>query len=273
MSVKRKVIKTLSDLGLIEAAHEVRGFASLAKPATLLKTVRSRIQGAPDGLPVPPGRLIYLVAGTYDVDWFLTLGRRGADAIRDTLARNNIDISKFAAMLDFGCGCGRVMRYFADLKNVAVHGCDYNSRLIDWCAKGLTFAKVKTNQLPPPLPYDAGTFDFVYALSVFTHLGEDLQFAWMDEMRRVIKPGGYLYMTTHGDSYLPRLDEDERRRYQADELVIRRQHLAGKNVCNAYYSQRYVRTRLTRGCEVVDFIPQGAAGNPTQDVYLMRFAV
>ena len=271
MSFKRGLIQTMSNLGLIGAAHEVRGLTSLAKPRTLLSTLRSRIAEAPDGLPIPPPRLTYLVAGTYDVECFLTFGRRGADAILRMLARNGIDINRFGAMLDWGCGSGRVLRYFNDLPSVDVHGCDYNPRLTAWCASELTFAKISTNRLEPPLPYDDATFDFVYALSVFTHFGQDLQFAWIDEMRRVIRPGGDLYFTTHGDSYLPRLEGVERDSYLADELVIRRQHLAGKNICNAYYSRNYVEKNLTRGCTIVDFEPEGAEGNPTQDAYLVRF--
>jgi ubiquinone/menaquinone biosynthesis C-methylase UbiE len=65
------------------------------------------------------------------------------------------------------------------------------------------FAQFEVNGLAPPLAYEANHFDFIYALSVFTHLPESLQTAWMSELARVLKPGGYLLMTTHRECYLP----------------------------------------------------------------------
>jgi SAM-dependent methyltransferase len=268
---KRKIIDTLTEMGMIEVVNEARGLATMAAPRVLFGNASHRLRGQADGWPIPPSRLIYLVAGTYDIEWFLTLGRRGVQAIRDTLSRNQIDLNSFSAMLDFGCGCGRVIRHFQDLPATKVYGADYNRKLVDWCDRHLTFAAFRANELAPPLPYDDDSFDFVYALSVFTHWGEELQFAWIDEMRRVIKPGGHLFMTTHGQSYLPGLSDDERRAFLDDELVVRRGHLAGKNICTTFYTEKYVRDQLTRGCEVVDFVPEGAKGNPTQDAYLLRF--
>lgn len=46
--------------------------------------------------------------------------------------------------------------------------------------------------------YPAGTFDLVFAISVFTHLDEDYQFAWLKELQRVTKPNAVLILTTSG---------------------------------------------------------------------------
>lgn len=271
MSLKRAVVTTLTQLGLVEAINEVRGAATLLSPRLLAGNSQYRRRGAPDGQPIPPSRLIYLVSGAYDIDWFLTLGERGAHAIRETLARNGVAIESMGSLLDFGCGCGRVIRYFSNLTGAAIHGSDYNERLVEWCSVNLKFATFRPNQLEPPLSYDAATFDFVYSLSVFTHWGENLQLAWMKEMRRIIRPGGYLLMTIHGESYLKGLSDLERAQFASGELVVRRGHLPGKNICTAFCSEQYVRTRLADGCSVVDFVPEGALGNPTQDLYLLRF--
>ena len=45
---------------------------------------------------------------------------------------------------------------------------------------------------------------------------------------------------------------------------------AGENICVAFHPEKYVRDELARGWEFVDFVEQGAAGNPLQDVYLLR---
>ena len=41
-------------------------------------------------------------------------------------------------------------------------------------------------------------------------------------------------------------------------------------MCGAYHPEIYVRERLARGFQVVEFVPEGAAGNPYQDAYLLR---
>jgi len=61
-------------------------------PSKLKKRVRtvalnavSRLKGAPDGLPLPPAELMFLVQGTTNIREFLTDGRGTAQGILDVL--------------------------------------------------------------------------------------------------------------------------------------------------------------------------------------------
>jgi hypothetical protein len=92
----------------------------------------------------------------------------------------------------------------------------------------------------------------------------------MAEMRRVLAPGGWLLITTHGDSYAGDLAPGERAAFAAGRLVVRESGEAGSNVCGAYHPPAWVRSTLSAGFEVVDFRPEGAAGNPHQDLWLLR---
>ena len=224
----------------------------------------------PDDLPLPPLKLVHLVAGSHDVDWFFKGGQAGAACIREVLQRNGLAIENFRKILDFGSGCGRVIRYWKNLIHVEVYGSDYNPELVAWCQTNLPFAEFKKNELQPPLSFNSGEFDFIYSLSVFTHLPEDLQTPWMQELTRVIAPGGYLLLTTHGDYYMDILNEDDKGKFAADQLVVRRSDVAGSNDCNVYHPEKYVRERLAVGFDVVDFIPRGSKGTPFQDLYLLR---
>jgi SAM-dependent methyltransferase len=224
----------------------------------------------PDRLPIPPPWLLFLVAGTADVSWFLRTGRLGFESLIETLSRNGIEPRELSAVLDFGCGCGRVIRYWKDWKGTRIHGVDYNPRLVEWCRRNLPFASFAVNQSEPPLPFARGELDFVYALSVFTHLSESAQTAWMGEMARVIRPGGHLLLTTHGESYLDQLSENERSAFRSGALVVVEEAAQGTNLCNAFHPVEYVKERLAREWEVVDFVPMGARGNPHQDLFLLR---
>lgn len=227
------------------------------------------IEGS-DGLPVPAAVLRFLVAGTEDLPWFLRSGKLGAQSLVDVLARQGKTLNQFQRVLDFGCGCGRVTRHLKGLTGAEVHGSDSNPHAVHWCEQYLSFARFQVNSLAPPLPYAAGTFDFVYAFSVVTHLTEPLQAQWMEELRRILTPGGYLLLSVHGDACLEWLMPAERAEYRKGELVIRDGDVAGTNYCRTHHPESYVRGVLARGFEVVDFIPEGAKGNPPQDAYLLR---
>ncbi len=222
------------------------------------------------GRPIPPGHLIFLIANTEDVSWYLDTGALAAKSIRGILAKNGLAIENFASILDFGCGVGRVTRHWADLEGPKLSGTDYNPRLVRWCASKLPFAKFEVNQLDRPLNNPPGSFDFIYCLSVFTHLSEPLQRFWMDELSRVLVLGGYLLITAHGDHYLPMLSPTEQREYRSGRPVVQKANRPGSNDCAAFHPESYVRANLAREYEVVDMIPEGALGNPSQDLYLLR---
>ena len=126
---------------------------------------------------------------------FALVGRDGANAIvgavrRVAPARPPLD------WLDFGCGCGRIARYLLESDAVATYaGVDVDAPQVAWAARNLAgrFALMRGQ---PPLPFPDGAFDVAVAVSVFTHFSEEEQFAWLAEIRRVLKPGGLLVATT-----------------------------------------------------------------------------
>jgi SAM-dependent methyltransferase len=222
------------------------------------------------GVAIPPGHLIHLVAGTTRSDWYLGSGKVGADTLADTLAKNGANIDDLSAILDFGCGVGRVLRFLPALTRARLYGCDYNPKLIAWCRRNLPMATFQTNNLVGRLAYDDNAFDLAYALSIFTHLTEAQHVFWINELRRVLKPGGYLFVTTHGTFYEPHIPADKMERYRAGELVVTNSEREGTNHCAAFHPEKYVREHLAKGWEIIDFIPQGARGNPSQDAWLLR---
>ncbi|HEY1186685.1 MAG TPA: class I SAM-dependent methyltransferase [Gemmata sp.] len=222
-------------------------------------------------LPLPPEVLRLMVAGTDDPEWFVTAGRRAAESLTTLLARNGIDIERCGSVLDFGCGCGRVIRHLLHLP-AALHGCDSNPIGVEWCAGHLPAGRFAVNALESPLPYDAGAFDLVYAFSVFTHLPLELQRHGMRELRRVLKPGGVLVLSLHGGALRGKLTRAERADYRAGRLVVRGADLAGTNHCATFHPPEFVRTVLADGFEVLDHAREGAKGNPPQDAWVLRRA-
>lgn len=102
-------------------------------------------------------------------------------------------------VLDFGCGAGRTLRHFLSEAELGEFwGCDIDAASIDWMQKALCPPlHVARNGPAPPLPFEDGTFDLVWAVSVFTHLA-DTWSAWLVEMHRILAPEGILIATFMG---------------------------------------------------------------------------
>ena len=67
--------------------------------------------------------------------WTGLLGPDTGKQIADSPARKKLE-----TMLDFGCGCGRILRWWASLKDSCeIWGCDYNADLIAWCQRRLSY--------------------------------------------------------------------------------------------------------------------------------------
>ena len=226
---------------------------------------------AADGLPVPPARLRVQAGPRHaDAQFFLRSGNAHAELIRELLAEAGTSVDSLGALLDWGCGCGRVLRHWSSLPNTDVYGCDINPRMVDWCRDNLAFAEVELNAVAPPLSYADASFGLMYAFSVMTHLPEELQHAWMKESLRVLRPGGYLLITTLGEYYLSRnrLSDAEQRRFLDGEVVVLYEGSPGTSLCSAYHPPEYVQRELAADFELVTFRP--AADEGRHDIHLLR---
>ncbi len=122
-----------------------------------------------------------------------------ANMVVDALLSAGGALSDVRAALDFGCSSGRVLRPLAAaFPDVAWHGCDPNLPAIEWAAANLPTIDFFGSGAVPPLPLEDGSMDLVYAVSIWSHFSPRRGLAWFEEMRRLLRPGGHLVMTTHG---------------------------------------------------------------------------
>lgn len=111
---------------------------------------------------------------------------------------NNILISyvnakKTAKILDIGVFRGIIARErFVNIKNPEIHGVDVDDKALSSAKKfGIN---VKKYNIEKGLPYKANFFDIVSANQIIEHLIDvDL---FMSEIHRVLKPKGYLILST-----------------------------------------------------------------------------
>jgi len=172
-----------------------------------------------------------------------------------------------AAVLDWGCGCGRISRYLGERVGSRLTGCDIDADNVGWCRDHLPGRFVVTG-LMPPLPFDDGEFDLVIGLSVFTHFRETLQDAWLAELARVTRPGAVLLMTVHGETALDYAHLAPLPDKLARQAVAKAGLLVGSDnnqldgfadhrgeYVNVFHSTRYIKERWSRHFDVLDVLP------------------
>jgi SAM-dependent methyltransferase len=263
---RRTVLDLLDRVRLARPAVRLYELALATKSRAVGKRTR-----APDGLPLPPTWLRSQAGPQHaDADFFLRSGERHAELIRTLLRDEGTTVESFDALLDFGSGCGRVIRHWSGLQQTRICGVDINPKMVAWCNANLRFADVRVNDTTPPLDYPTSTFDLVYVFSVFTHLTEASQNDWIAECTRVLQPGGYLLFSTLGEQYLSlgRLTESEQESFRKGELVVLYEDSSGTSLCSAYHPPDYVRKTLARDLEPLAFLP--AADDGRHDIHLYR---
>ena len=225
-------------------------------------------------MPDPGGDLISRAVGGADRTWFYWTGRESVRELERTLGIAGRAMKSFHSILDFGCGCGRMLLWMEELARTGVlHGTDIDAGAIDWCREHVPYAHVAVNEADPPLRYSDGTFDLAFAHSVFTHLDEQRQDVWLSELQRVMSPGGFLVLSTHADVALRDDVWGIRERLQNEGIVFI-DHVFGPEYPLPDWYQRtfhapwYVFDHWGRWFEIRAYLPGGALG--VQDQILLE---
>lgn len=222
---------------------------------------------------LPPESLRYRIHGASDVESFLQVGEQCALDIRSALQKNGVAIEACSSILDFGCGCGRVLRWMKPLSSTShLFGTDIDHEAVSWCNRHLSFASFMVNSWLPPLGCANDSFDLIYAISVFTHLNEEYQFCWLYELQRLAKPGAIVLLSLHGDTHINNLSRE-----QAEEIRKRGMFFLESGgwrgmfpdwYQDSFHTKKYVLEKFSLYFDIIDYIPKGM--NHLQDVVILR---
>lgn len=156
-------------------------------------------QNRVEELPLPPDRLLRRIGavGEEAATVYEELGETDRRMIEDALPEGWEWGGK--RVLDFGCGPGHVLQQFAAETEVAEFwGADADDPTLDWLRTKMEppFRFLVAGE-KPPLALEDGSFDLIYAISVYTHLADDWA-AWLLEHHRLLAEGGILVATFLG---------------------------------------------------------------------------
>jgi SAM-dependent methyltransferase len=208
-----------------------------------------------------------------------------ADLVVDALAETGFELAAGQVGLDFGCSSGRVVRVLAAAHpELEWHGCDPIPDAIEWARANLPGIDFALSPEYPPLPYEDEQFDFAFAISIWSHFSEAAALDWLREMRRVVKPGGRLLITTHGGQTIAHTHREgvrsaeqlgqvrdslyEHGFWYAAEFGEEGDHgVANPDWGTAFLTPEWLLSKLTPDWSLVLFRPGRVEGN--QDLYVL----
>lgn len=192
-----------------------------------------------------------------------------------TLLSMYLDIKSIKKLLDWGCGCGRTTSVFHKLTNIPeIDGCDVDAEAIEWCKKNISNVNFSVISVDPPTAYPDNSFDLVIGQSVLTHLTKNMQLVWLKEMKRILKPGGLLLASVHGEfaAYfcLPETWKEILKQGIYDEMLD--STLDGITPVGYYrgtlQSQEYTRKVFSTYFEILEYKERGSSNH--QDIVVMK---
>ena len=158
--------------------------------------------------------------------------------------------------LDFGCGWGRLLRFFwKDIAPENLYGCDVMPLAIDICRTTGISGNLDLIEPEGSLPYPDNYFDVIIAYSVFTHLPERMNLHWMQELARVSRPGCIFCLTLEPRSFIDRISNVPPDTDNAWLLSLSRYAPKADDLYQKFDNGEIV------------YLPTGGGDNLTSDVY------
>lgn len=257
--------KLIRKIGLIKLADKMRFYLRLI----LTYKERKAFIKENHEVKLPPPYFMYETFNlNYNSFYFKSI--ETAEWIKETVVKY-IDL-KDKVVLDWGCGPGRVTRHLPTVfgENNNFFGTDYNERYIDWCSKNLKSISFQKNSLTPPMNYEDSFFDLIISISIFTHLSLEKHYLWMDEILRILKPGGIAFITSQGEVFKYKLSKEEQTKFDKGELVIKAQTKEGHRTYSAFQPDSFIKSIIKEN-SILEHIKGGEyKGKLEQDVWIIQ---
>jgi len=162
--------------------------------------------------------------------------------MRSILSDSGYSFADGHRVLELGCAAGRMIRWLGDVADrCEIWGTDISAAHVYWCKQHMSppFNFFITTTAPH-LPFGDDYFDVIYAGSVFTHI-DDLADAWLLELRRVLKPGGRLYITIHDQDTIRVLSNEP---YDLSKTLFCRKDFFENNDFEMFTIGRFMRSQV-----------------------------
>jgi len=110
----------------------------------------------------------------------------------------HIDLYSDITVLDLGCGTGRNSFYMADHYDAVCHAWDFSEAAIETAKSVHSHLNIsfKVRNIAQVFPLEDNSVDIILDVTASNALSEQERTVYLSECRRVLKPGGYMYVRT-----------------------------------------------------------------------------
>lgn len=227
--------------------------------------------------PPAPANLLRTTAGMTEAevekwlnpDFYLRTGFEQMREFIHALDAVSFNIRTVGTTFELGCGSARLLRHLRCIQGIRLVGSDVNGDCVKWCREHLPGIEFYQNDLKPPLAFlEAASVDLIIGSSVFTHIPLDQQRPWLEELYRVMRPGGIFLCTMLGHSYEEAMlgTEDRKRLQKEGHLVLSasddKASLATQRAgsCDVFQIRSEVVAVFGAVFQLLDYIDCGAGG-------------
>lgn len=149
----------------------------------------------------------FAAKGRWDVEFISHTGRY-SKAVDLILTENRV-LKRGVMVLDVGCGdlwplralIGNPFRREDQILDQYT-ALDMDDPDISFVTKRTPFTFIHQDlSIDPILPAESGTVDVLICLEVIEHMMPDFVIPWLEDMNRVVRPGGLLYISTPNADY------------------------------------------------------------------------
>lgn len=104
-------------------------------------------------------------------------------------------------VLELGCGAGRLTGHLVEVAR-AVEGIDLSPAMVAYCRQTYPAARFSVGDLQDLSSFQTGAYDVVAApYNVLDVLGDEARREVLGDLRRLLRPGGLLIMSSHNRAY------------------------------------------------------------------------
>lgn len=236
--MKQQIVRLMRLFGLLPLGEKIRSFLLYQKQ----KEAIFKFEAEHPDFPLPPWDIAYDAFAGLVPGFYVSLGTFHAKRI-STYITKYLNPQSALTVVDWGCGPARVLRRMPETLGVQHQfiGLDYNDKTIAWGQAAFPEITFRKNELSPPLPLLDESVDVLYCISVFTHLSEELTKLYIADIYRVLKSGGILIATLHGDMNAQNLTLAEYEKYAKGIYVERGNVTEGKRIYVSYHPPSFVK--------------------------------
>jgi len=134
------------------------------------------------------------------------VGSCGEAALREiwpffVKANQSVPLDGSSRVVDFGVGWGRIARLFHESHNLMFLA-DISEEALSFVrSQGVRGIPIKIRE-GSPMPLDPVSVSLVYSYSVFSHISEASAIFWINDIHRILKPGGAFLFTAQSMRFL-----------------------------------------------------------------------